>query len=83
MSTNDQSRETRSESSAENTARRAVREAFAALPLDQRLVALLEVELDILGDAAQSFMKAASKAADEVSNAFRRPDSSGQSESSL
>ena len=73
MSTNDQTRDTRSESSAENSARRAVREAFAALPLDQRLVALVEVELDLLGDAAQSFVSAASKAADEMANAFRGP----------
>ena len=80
MSTNDQSRDTRSESSAENTARRAVREAFAALPLDQRLVALVEVELDLLGDAAQSFMNAASKAADEVAKSFRGAETSGQSE---
>ena len=83
MSTNDQTRDTRSESTAENTARRAVREAFAALPLDQRLVALVEVELDLLGDAAKSFVSAASKAADEMANAFRGPESSGQSESSL
>ena len=83
MSTNDQTRETRSESTAENTARRAVREAFAALPLDQRLVALVEVELDLLGDAARSFVSAASKAADEMTNAFRSPESSGKSESSL
>ncbi len=81
MSTNEQSRDTWSESSADNTARRAVREAFAALPLDQRLVALVEVELDLLGDAAQSFMSAASKAADELVNAFCSPRPSGQSES--
>lgn len=81
MSTNDQSRDTRSESSASDSARRAVREAFAALPLDQRLVALVEVELDLLGDAAQSFVSAASKAADDVVNAFCGPEPSGQSES--
>jgi hypothetical protein len=81
MSTNDQTRDTRSERSADNSARRAVREAFAALPLDQRLVALVEVELDLLGDAAQSFMNAASKAADEVVNAFCGPEPSGQSDS--
>ena len=81
MSTNEQSRDTRSDSSADNTARRAVREAFAALPLDQRLVALVEVELDLLGDAAQSFMSAASKAADDVVNAFCGPEPSAPSES--
>ena len=81
MSTNDQTRDTQSESSADNTARRAVREAFAALPLDQKLIALVEVELDLLGDAAQSFVSAASKAADEVVNAFCGPEPAGQSES--
>ena len=81
MSTNDETHNTASESTAENAARRAVREAFAALPLDQRFIALVEVELDIVGDAAQSVFDTLSRAADEFVNAFRAAESSAQSES--
>lgn len=81
MSTNDETKSTGSESAANDAARRAVRDAFAALPLDQRLVALVEVELDLLGDAAQSVFNTVSKAADEFANAFRAAESSARSES--
>jgi hypothetical protein len=81
MSTNDETNNTGSESTAEDAARRAVREAFAALPIDQKLIALVEVELDLVGDAAQSVVNTLSKAADEFVNAFRAADSSAQSES--
>ena len=81
MSTNDETNNTGSGSTAEDAARRAVRDAFAALPLDQRLIALVEVELDIVGDAAQSVVSTLSKAADEFVNAFKAAESSAQSES--
>ena len=80
MSTNDETQGTGSESTAENTARRAVREAFAALPADQRLIALVEVELDLLGDAARSVVDTMAKAADEFANAFRASESTAQSD---
>ncbi|HEX5732659.1 MAG TPA: hypothetical protein VF131_07485 [Blastocatellia bacterium] len=81
MSTNDETKSTGSESTVEDAARRAVRDAFAALPLDQRLIALVEVELDLLGDAAESVFNTVSKAADEFASAFRAAESSAQSES--
>ena len=81
MSTNDETKSTGSESAADDAARRAVREAFAALPLDQRLITLVEVELDLLGDAAQSVFNTVSQAADEFANAFRAEKTSAQSES--
>lgn len=81
MSTNDETKSTGSESTADDAARRAVREAFAALPADQRLIALVEVELDLLGDAARSVVDTLSSAADEFANAFRSAESSAQSDS--
>ena len=81
MSTNDETGSTSSESTADDAARRAVREAFAALPIDQRLITLVEVELDLLGDAAQSVFNTVSKAADEFASAFRAAESSAQSDS--
>jgi hypothetical protein len=81
MSTNDETRSTGSESTTDNAARRAVREAFGALPLDQRLITLVEVELDLLGDAAQSVVNTVSRAADEFARAFRSAESSAQSDS--
>ena len=55
---------------AEDAARRAVRDAFSALPLDQRLIALVEVELDLLGDAAQSVFNTRVKSGGRVRERF-------------
>ena len=80
MSTNDETKSAGSDSVAEDAARRAVREAFSALPADQRLIALVEVELDLLSDAAQSVFNTMSRAADEFVNAFKTAESSAQSD---
>lgn len=53
-----------------NDAADAVRKAFSALPFEQKISTLIRVELDMLGDALNSVMSAASKAADEISKAF-------------
>jgi len=63
-----------SESDSGNSAADAVRQAFAALPLDQKLSTLLCVELDMLGDAVKTVVSAASRVADEIANAFAGPD---------
>ena len=81
MSTNDETKNSGPESATENAARRAVREAFAPLPVDQRLIALVEVELDLLGDAAQSVINTVSNAADEFARSFRAAEASAQSDS--
>ena len=52
-----------------------VRKAFAGLPLDQKVSTLIQVELDMLGDAVSSVVSAVSKAVDEVAKAC---ESSGQ-----
>ena len=44
----------------------AVRQAFAALPFDQKFSTLIQIELDILGDAVDSVVSAASKAVDDI-----------------
>ena len=55
---------------AGNGAAEDIRKAFAALPFEQKISTLIRVELDMLGDAVNSVMSAASKAADELSKAF-------------
>ena len=52
-----------------------IRKAFAALPFEQKISTLIRVELDMLGDAVNSVMSAASKAADEISKAFTEAES--------
>jgi hypothetical protein len=46
-----------------------VRQAFSALPFDQKIWTLIRVELDMVGDAVEAVAAAASKALDEVANA--------------
>jgi hypothetical protein len=46
----------------------AVREAFAALPFDQKFSTLIQIELDIFGDAVDSVVSAASKAVDDIAS---------------
>ena len=43
-----------------------VRKAFAGLPLDQKVSTLIQVELDMVGDAVSSVVSAVSRAVDEV-----------------
>lgn len=66
--------------SAQDDAAEAVRRAFAALPLDQKLSTLVRVELDLLGDIADGVASTASKAFDEMARAFNnaRTSSSGE-----
>jgi len=53
-----------------------VRRAFAALPFDQQISTLLRIELDMVGEAVQTVVSAASKAANDVADAFNRACSS-------
>ena len=46
-----------------------VRRAFAGLPFDQKISTLVQVELDMLGDAASSVVSAVSKAVDDLAKA--------------
>lgn len=46
-----------------------VREAFSALPLDQKLSTLFKIELDMLGEAVDTVVSAASKVVDDIAKA--------------
>lgn len=54
-----------------------VRQAFAALPFEQKITTLLRVELDMLGDAINTVMSVASKAADKIVDSFSGCEASG------
>jgi hypothetical protein len=67
--------ETGSETGNGRSAAEDVREAFAGLPFDQKVSTLIQVELDMLGDAVSRVVSAVSKAVDDVAKAC---ESSGQ-----
>jgi DsbC/DsbD-like thiol-disulfide interchange protein len=70
MSAQNESNYSSSESKAESAASDAVRKAFAALPFEQKVSTLLRVELDMVGDVVETVVNAASRAADEIAEAF-------------
>lgn len=53
-----------------------VRQAFGGLPLDQKILTLIEVELDMLGDAAESVVSVVSKAVNDVAKAWKSSEQS-------
>ena len=53
-----------------------VRQAFAGLPFDQKISTLVQVELDMLGDAVSSVVSAVSKAVDDVAKACEASEAS-------
>ena len=55
----------RSQGSNAGSAANEVRRAFAGLPFDQKISTLIQVELDMLGDAVNSVVTAVSKAVDD------------------
>ena len=54
-----------------------VRKAFGALPLDQKVSTLIQVELDMLGDAVSTVVTAVSKAVDDLAKACEPSDQPG------
>lgn len=61
---------TRSASSNAGSPAEDVRQAFAGLPLDQKISTLIQVELDMLGDAVESVVSVVSKAVNDVAKAW-------------
>ena len=59
-----------------------VRQAFAGLPLDQKISTLIQVEIDILGDAVNSIVSAVSKAVDDVARACESSEPSASATAS-
>jgi hypothetical protein len=54
-----------------------VRQAFAGLPLDQKISTLIQVELDMLGDAVNTVVTAVSNAVDDLAKACEPSDQPG------
>lgn len=61
-----------------DAASRSVREAFAALPFEKKISTMLRIELDMFGDAIDSVVNAASRAADEISDFLSGKEASEQ-----
>ncbi len=59
-----------------------VRQAFGALPLDLKISTLIQVEMDMLGDAVKSVVSAVSKVVDDVARACDSTETSGSATSS-
>jgi hypothetical protein len=55
---------------AESNAAEAVRQAFSALPFEQKISTLIRIEVDILGDIADTVVSTMSKTVDEFARAF-------------
>ena len=62
------------EDSRRAAAAEAVRKAFGALPFGDKLSTLVRVELDMLGDFADSMFSAAESLADEIVEVFTCSD---------
>ena len=56
-----------------------VRHAFAGLSLEDKILTLINVELDMLGDAVDTVVSAVSGAVDDIARACERSDQSAQS----
>lgn len=56
-----------------NTAADDVRQAFSGLPFEQKISTLIRIELDMLGDAVDTVVSAASKAVDDIATACSEP----------
>jgi hypothetical protein len=71
------------QSNPANDAADAVRKAFAALPFEQKVCTMLRMELDMVGDVVETVVNAASRAADEIADAFssNRPAASATTDS--
>jgi hypothetical protein len=67
---------TRSAGSNAGSAVDDVRQAFAGLPLDQKISTLIQVELDMLGDAVESVVSVVSKAVNDVAKAWESSEQS-------
>ena len=51
-----------------------VRQAFSALPFDEKFSTLIKIELDMLGDAVDTVVSAASKVVDDIARSCGRSE---------
>jgi hypothetical protein len=77
------SEETNTASSCESEETKEVRRVFSALPIEQRLTALVQVQFDLVADVVEGAVGAVSKVLDDVANSFSqaKSDSPGASAS--
>ena len=68
--------ETSSEGGNAGSAADYVRQAFAGLPLDQKISTLIQVELDMLGDAVESVVSVVSKTVNDLAQAWETSEQS-------
>ena len=66
---------TTNDKTSNDSAAEAVRRAFSALPFEEKVSTLLKIELDVVGDMADSVAAAAARVVDEVARAFSGPAS--------
>jgi hypothetical protein len=64
------------EKNSHSGAAEEVRRAFAGLPFDEQVSTLIRIELDMVGEVVDTVVSAASRAADDLANAFNRARSS-------
>jgi hypothetical protein len=65
--------ETAGASACESEATKEVRKVFSALPIEQRLTALFQVQFDLLADAVEGAVSAVSQVVDDVAKSFSKP----------
>ncbi len=73
--------DTRSGTSSSKTAADDVRQAFSGLPFEEKFSTLIRIELDMIGDAVDAVVSAASKAVDDIAASCCQ-DSTNKTESS-
>lgn len=56
-----------------------VRSQFSKLPFDKKILTLIRIELDMVGDAVEAVVSEASKAIEEVAKACSKPSASATS----
>ena len=64
------SEETNTASACESEATKEVRRVFSALPIEQRLTALFQVQFDLVADVVEGAAGAVSKVLDDVAKSF-------------
>ena len=72
MSATNQDRNTDNTRSGKKTAD-DIRQAFSGLPFEQQFSTLIRIELDMIGDAVETVVSAASKAIDDIAAACTGP----------
>jgi len=72
---------TRAQSNTGGSAADDVRRAFSSLPFDQQISTLVRIELDMLGDAADTVVSTLSKALRDIARARERSESTASASS--